>query len=346
MKAAIIEDIKKFKITDVEKPTPDNERVIIDVLKTGICGSDIHNWDAGQPKGLIMGHEFTGKVVHPGSRIDLKIGDRVTALPISPCGHCEACETGNPQYCPETWTHAVGLDLDNPGGLTSTISVRPDMVIKLPDNISDEEGAMVEPTAVGLHAVHLADIRVGDKVLVVGGGIIGLVSAMFAKLEGAEFVAISETNPARGEKSVKLGVADEWFDAKDEKFLTNILTEVPSGFDVVIDCIDDVKAKVALAEYCQKKNIPFLMCLGMGNRIDPSQVELTTLDKTSTCPLARKMRSEVRKRGLDLSRVTVAFSQEPPLCSGPVPASIMTVPSAAGLTLAYGAMKILLSKKY
>ena len=242
MKAAIIEDIKKFKITDVEKPTPDNERVIIDVLKTGICGSDIHNWDAGQPKGLIMGHEFTGKVVHPGSRIDLKIGDRVTALPISPCGHCEACETGNPQYCPETWTHAVGLDLDNPGGLTSTISVRPDMVIKLPDNISDEEGAMVEPTAVGLHAVHLADIRVGDKVLVVGGGIIGLVSAMFAKLEGAEFVAISETNPARGEKSVKLGVADEWFDAKDEKFLTNILTEVPSGFDVVIDCSGNTKA--------------------------------------------------------------------------------------------------------
>ncbi len=242
MKAAIIEDIKKFKITDVEKPTPDNERVIIDVLKTGICGSDIHNWDAGQPKGLIMGHEFTGKVVHPGSRIDLKIGDRVTALPISPCGHCEACETGNPQYCPETWTHAVGLDLDNPGGLTSTISVRPDMVIKLPDNISDEEGAMVEPTAVGLHAVHLADIRVGDKVLVVGGGIIGLVSAMFAKLEGAEFVAISETNPARGEKSVKLGVADEWFDAKDENFLTNILTKVPGGFDVVIDCSGNTKA--------------------------------------------------------------------------------------------------------
>ena len=242
MKAAIIEDIKKFKITDVEKPTPDNQRVIIDVLKTGICGSDIHNWDAGQPKGLIMGHEFTGKVVHPGSRIDLKIGDRVTALPISPCGHCEACETGNPQYCPETWTHAVGLDLDNPGGLTSTISVRPDMVIKLPDNISDEEGAMVEPTAVGLHAVHLADIRVGDKVLVVGGGIIGLVSAMFAKLEGAEFVAISETNPARGEKSVKLGVADEWFDAKDENFLTNILTKVPGGFDVVIDCSGNTKA--------------------------------------------------------------------------------------------------------
>ena len=242
MKAAILEDIKKFKIADVDAPKPDNNKVIIDIIKTGICGSDIHNWDAGEPKGLIMGHEFTGKVVNPGSRTDLKIGDRVTALPISPCGNCEACETGNPQYCSETWTHAIGLSLDNPGGLTSTIAIRPDMVLKLPDNVTDEEGAMVEPTAVGLHAVHLADIRVGDKVLIVGGGIIGLVSAMFAKLEGAEFVAVSETNEARGKKSVKLNVADDWFNAKDENFLNNIFIKIPNGFDVVIDCSGTTKA--------------------------------------------------------------------------------------------------------
>lgn len=242
MKAAVLEDIKKFKITEVEPPKPDNNKVIIDIIKTGICGSDIHNWDAGEPKGLIMGHEFTGKVVDPGSRIDLNIGDRVTALPISPCGHCEACETGNPQYCTETWTHAIGLSLDNPGGLTNRIAVRPDMVLKLPDNVTDEEGAMIEPTAVGLHAVHLADIRVGNKVLVVGGGIIGLVSAMFAKLEGAEFVAISETNEARGKKSVKLKVADEWFNAKDENFLKNVFSKVPGGFDIVIDCSGNTKA--------------------------------------------------------------------------------------------------------
>lgn len=242
MKAAILDGVKQFKIGDIEKPIPDNNKVIIDIIKTGICGSDIHNWDAGAPKGLVMGHEFTGKVIDPGSRADLKIGDRVTALPISPCGHCEACETGNPQYCQKTWTHAVGLSLDNPGGLTSTIAVRPDMVIKLPDNVTDEEGAMVEPTAVGLHAVHLADIRVGDKVLVVGGGIIGLVSAMFAKLEGAEIVALSETNEARGEKSIKLNVADTWFNAKNENFLNNVFTKVPGGFDVVIDCSGNTKA--------------------------------------------------------------------------------------------------------
>lgn len=242
MKAALLEDVKKFKIGEIEEPKPDNNKVIIDIIKTGICGSDIHNWDTGNPKGLVMGHEFTGKVISPGSRQDLKIGDRVTALPISPCGHCEACKTGNPQYCKETWTHAIGLSLDNPGGLTKKIAVRPDMVIKLPNNVSDEEGAMVEPTAVGLHATHLADIKVGNKVLIVGGGIIGFISAMFAKLEGAEFVAISETNEARGKKAVDLNVADEWFDAKDTNFLKNIYTKMPNGFDIVIDCSGNTNA--------------------------------------------------------------------------------------------------------
>ena len=236
MKAVAIKGVKEFEIKDIERPTIDHENVVIEVKKTGICGSDIHYWVAGEPKGLVMGHEFSGVVKDPGNRTDLKVGDRVTALPISPCGHCEACISGNPQYCPETWTYAVGLSLTNPGGLTKETKVRSDMVLKLPDSVSDEEGAMVEPTAVGLHAIHLADIKVGAKVLVIGGGIIGLVSAMFAKMEGASYVALSETNKARGEKAVKLGVADEWFDAKDTKMVEKALQKTNGGFDIVIEC--------------------------------------------------------------------------------------------------------------
>lgn len=116
-------------------------------------------------------------------------------------------------------------------------------------------------------------------------------------------------------------------------------------YDVVIDCIDDVPAKVALAEYCVNHDIPLLMSLGMGNRLDPTKVELTSLDKTSGCPLARKVRYELRKQKVDISKISVAFSTEEPLKKGPVPASIMTVPSSAGLALAYQAMKILLFKK-
>ncbi len=111
MKCVKIKDVREFEIGDIEEPQKDGDNVIVDVLKAGICGSDIHYWDAGMPKGLVMGHEFCGIVTDPGSREDLKVGDKVTALPISPCGKCHACLTGNPQYCPQTWTYALGLSL-------------------------------------------------------------------------------------------------------------------------------------------------------------------------------------------------------------------------------------------
>lgn len=242
MKCVAIKGVKEFEVKEIADPISSSGEVIIDVTRTGICGSDIHYWDMGQPVGLVMGHEFCGVVTNPGSRSDLKVGDRVTALPISPCGNCPACNTGNPQYCRETWTYATGLSLTNPGGLAQKMKIRADMVIKVPDNVSDSEVAMVEPTAVGLHAIHLADIKVGDKILVIGGGIIGLVSAMFAKMEGASYVAISEPNEARGKRAVELGVADEWFDAKDKDVVQKWITKTEGGFDLAVDCCGNAPA--------------------------------------------------------------------------------------------------------
>ena len=237
MKSVAIKDVKQFEIKEIPEPNPDGKKVIIEVSKTGICGSDIHYWVNGEPKGLVMGHEFSGVVLDPGDRLDLIKGDRVTALPISPCGKCEACQNGDVQFCPETWNQAVGLSVDNPGGLTSKIAVRSDMVIKVPDNIKDEEVAMVEPLAVGLHAAHLGRIAVGDDVLVIGAGIIGLASAEFAKKEGASYVAITETNKARGEKAVDLKVADEYYDATDKDLVSKLMAKTNGGFDVVIECV-------------------------------------------------------------------------------------------------------------
>lgn len=242
MKACAIKGVRQFEIKEIKEPVADGKKVIIDVLKSGICGSDIHYWVNGEPKGLVMGHEFCGRVVDPGDRLDLQVGDRVTALPISPCGECEACRKGEVQYCSKTWSEALGLSIDNPGGLTSRIAVRSDMVIKVPDDMKDEEVAMVEPTAVGLHAAHLGRIAVGDDVLVIGGGIIGLVSAMFSKLEGASRVILTETNEERGRKSVKLGVADEWYNALDSDLVPKMMEKTHGGFDVVIECVGNSAA--------------------------------------------------------------------------------------------------------
>lgn len=237
MKCVAINGVKSLEVKEIADPVSVEGRVVIEVKKAGICGSDIHNWDAGAPIGLVMGHEFSGVVLDPGSREDLKAGDRVTSLPISPCGECEACKSGNPQYCSVTWNHALGLSLDNPGSMAEKLSYRPDMVRKLPDSVNDDEGAMVEPTAVSLHAVNLADIKKGAKVLVIGGGVIGLGCAMLAKKKGASFVAVSETNENRGEKAVELGVADKFLDAKDPEFVVKAMTESMGGFDVVLECV-------------------------------------------------------------------------------------------------------------
>ena len=186
-----------------------------------------------------MGHEFSGIVIDNGGSKKFKEGDRVTALPISPCMKCKECKSGNEQICSHTWESAIGLSLDNPGGFGGRVLVREDMVRPLPDNVTYESGAMVEPAAVALRAANISGVQRGDRCLVIGGGIIGLLTAMFLRLKGAGYVALTETNVKRGEKSVKLGVANEWFNALDPKVTEKLMskTETGNGFDVVCDCV-------------------------------------------------------------------------------------------------------------
>ena len=110
------------------------------------------------------------------------------------------------------------------------------MVKAIPNNVSDDEACMVEPSAVSLHAINLADVKVGDKVLIVGGGIIGLMAAEFAKLDGASYIALLETNPARGNKAVKYGKVDEYYNALEEGIIEKLFEKTNGGFDKVIEC--------------------------------------------------------------------------------------------------------------
>ncbi len=239
MRCVAIEGPKKLKIDNREPKTGKKGYILIDVIKAGICGSDIHYWVNGEPKGLVMGHEFSGIVIDNGGSKEFREGDRVTALPISPCLKCEECKSGEIQICSHTWESAIGLSLDNPGGFGGRVLVREDMVRHLPDNVTYENGAMVEPAAVALRAANISGVKRGDKCLVIGGGIIGLLTAMFLRLKGAEYVCLTETNAKRGEKSVKLGVANEWFNALDPKITERLMakTRNGNGFDVVCDCV-------------------------------------------------------------------------------------------------------------
>lgn len=114
-----------------------------------------------------------------------------------------------------------------------------------------------------------------------------------------------------------------------------------SDVSLFIDAVDDVKAKIAIMWLALSKGVPVISSLGMGNRLDPSKVYLTTLDKTEGDPLARKVRSECRKKGLDLSKILCVVSGETPLRKLPEPASMMMAPSEAGLLIASAAVSIL-----
>ena len=236
MKCVKIKGEKRLEIATIKKPVSKNGSVIIRVKACGICGSDLHYFEAGEPLELIMGHEFAGEVVDPGDRSDLKVGDRVTGLPISPCLECEACKTGNVQYCVKTWQDAVGLSLTNSGGLAEYLSCRSDMVKKIPDKVTFQDATLVEPSAVSLHAINLANIKVGDKVLIIGGGIIGLMAAEFAKLNGASYIALMETNMKRARKALKYGVINEIFNASDTNVISKALKKTNGGYDKVIEC--------------------------------------------------------------------------------------------------------------
>ena len=236
MKCVSISGVKSFVLKETDIPKYKDGYVVVEVKSCGICGSDIHYWTGGGPIGLVMGHEFAGVVVDPGARKDLVKGDRVTGLPISPCGKCEACKSGNVQYCAETWNEAVGLSLGNPGAYSEYTVCRPDMIRKIPSNVSFDAACMTEPSAVALHAVSLANIKIGSRVLIIGGGIIGLMCAEFAKMSGADYVALMETNKKRGRKAVSFGRVDEYFDALKEDTIDKIITKTNGGFDIVIEC--------------------------------------------------------------------------------------------------------------
>ena len=131
---------------------------------------------------------------------------------------------------------------------------------------------------------------------------------------------------------MNFSVSDETL--KDKKF---------GKCDFLIDCVDDIKAKIALMKYSVEKDIPLIICLGMGNRLDPSKLKIVKLNQTSGDPLARSLRDKAKKEGLPLERFTCVISEEEPLVKLPRPSSMMMVPSASGLLMSFYVIKRLTS---
>lgn len=189
----------------VDDPQAGPGELLLDVAFCGICGSDLH---AGEPDfrpGTVMGHEFSGVVAAIGADVTgWAIGDRVCVNPNGAwCGTCAQCVAGEVNMCPAIWDNVVGLSRN--GGLAAQTAVPARMVHRLPDSVSLEAGAWVEPVAVALRTVHRSGAGVGDHAVVFGAGPIGLLVTMLLKAAGLAEITVVEMSPERRAKATEVG---------------------------------------------------------------------------------------------------------------------------------------------
>ena len=218
MKAARFHGQKDIRIENVPNPNgPLSDEVVVEVLYCGICGTDLHEYIMGaivtptKPHPLtgvtnpqILGHEFSARVLEIGKDVqDVAVGDRVAIMPAIVCGRCEPCRTGRGHLCLKF--ACTGLSAPT-GGLGEIAVLKEYQVAKLPDSISDQAGAVVEPAAVAAYGVDRVGLTGGDIVLVTGGGPIGALSALYANAIGAAQVIISDPNPERAAFAKSLGL--------------------------------------------------------------------------------------------------------------------------------------------
>ncbi|AGA59481.1 theronine dehydrogenase-like Zn-dependent dehydrogenase [Thermobacillus composti KWC4] len=217
MKAARWYKAKDIRVENVEEPKVTAGHVKIEVAWAGICGSDLHEYAAGpvfisanvphpvtgELPPITMGHEFSGTVVEVGEGVTkVKPGDKVVVEPIICCGECAACRQGKYNVCRKLGF--VGLS-GRGGGFSEYVVAEERWVHKMPEGLSLEQGALVEPAAVALHAVRQSKLKAGDKAAVFGTGPIGLLVIEALKAAGASEIYAVELSKSRAAKALELG---------------------------------------------------------------------------------------------------------------------------------------------
>jgi 2-desacetyl-2-hydroxyethyl bacteriochlorophyllide A dehydrogenase len=246
MRAAAWTASRMIELVERDEPSASDGEAVVQVSACGICGSDLHSFETGLAiaPGQVLGHEFCGEIVSAPGVAGVRPGDRVAVRPLIPCGACERCRAGELQLC--EGVHGNDIGYGSPGAMAERVlvpkAVLGETLFRLPDQVDDAAGALVEPLAVALHVVNLARIEADDVVLVLGAGPIGLAVTRLARLAGARTVAVAEMSPRRREQARAVG-ADLVIDPAEED-VTKAMRAItgPGGYglgarvDVVFEC--------------------------------------------------------------------------------------------------------------
>jgi L-iditol 2-dehydrogenase len=210
MKSLLLSAYNQLEIVEMPEPTTGPGEVLVRVEACGICGSDVHGMDGSTGRRIppiVMGHEAAGTVAAVGAGVDdIALGDRVTFDSTISCGECDYCLHGEINLCNQREVIGVSCgDYRRHGAFAEYVSVPRRIVYKLPDSLPFAEAAMLEAISVAMHAVHVSGAREGESVVVVGAGMIGLLTLQAARAAGCSPIYISDLDPTRLALAVVLG---------------------------------------------------------------------------------------------------------------------------------------------
>ena len=264
----------KIEFREIPVPEIGENEVLIKIMKIGVCGSDIHVYHGEHPftsYPVTQGHEVSGEVVKTGAAVSgIKPGQKVTIQPQVVCGRCYPCRHGKYNLCEELKV----MGFQTTGVASHYFAVDQAKVTPLPDEMSYDEGAMIEPLAVAVHAVRRAGDVKGAKIAVLGAGPIGILVAQAAKGMGADQVMITDVSSLRLEKAKECGV-DFCVNTRNQDFGEAMVHNFgPDKADVIYDCAGNNITMGQAIKYARKGSVIILVAVFAG----PGQLDLAVLN--------------------------------------------------------------------
>ena len=239
-RAAIMYGTHDIRLEEVPVPEPGPKEVLVEIRAVGVCGSDVHYYEEGRigsfvvREPLILGHESMGTIMALGEEVTKhEVGERVTLEPGVPDGTCRECRAGRYNLCPNVKFFATP---PVNGAFTNYVNIHEDFAYALPDSLSDNAGALMEPLSVGIWACRKAKVEAGDHVLVTGAGPIGLLAMQVALAQGATQVTITDVAPQRLAMAQKTG-ATRTINVSEEP-----LADAEVEVDALIECSGNERA--------------------------------------------------------------------------------------------------------
>ncbi len=263
-----------IEFKEVPVPQVEDDQVLIKIMKIGVCGSDIHVYHGKHPftsYPVTQGHEVSGEIVEVGKAVsNFKVGQKVTIQPQVVCGHCHPCTHGKYNLCEELKV----MGFQTTGTASHYFAVDAKKVTLLPEEMSFDEGAMIEPLAVAVHALRRVGDVQGMNIAVLGAGPIGILVAQTAKGMGAKQVLITDVSDVRLAKAKECGV-DFCINTKEKNFGEAMLENFgPDKADVIYDCAGNDMTMGQAIQYARKGSTIVLVAVFS----DMAKIDLAVLN--------------------------------------------------------------------